>query len=249
MKKRLLIGAVGLLVAGSMYGRSEATERYTDYIYDTYGERVDVDVSQDWKLTGYKATFKLETTPLRGTYSARTYGDGSIHDDVMPAYWVKEAETTLHDRLVTANVLSREETVRANVPEDAVRMRDVTTKPEPTSIFELNPETFLGASVMLHEAWNDTAEQKQRVLDVIRLLEDDVKSIHFSFDGTPNEDDDFTERYLNVSRTPQSGDPSFNSLQTIDDLNRHDRLYGFDKTTFISEYRFDGKKIERDTAD
>lgn len=243
MKKRLLLGAVGLLVAGSMYGRSEATERYTDYINATYGERVDVDVSQDWKLTGYKATFKLERQPLRGTYSARTYGDGTIHDDVMPTYWVKEAETTLHDRLVTANVLSRTETVRANVPIDAVRMRDVNRR-QPTSVFELNPETFLGVSVMLHEAWNDTIAQKQRVLGIIRLLEDDVTSIHFSFDGTPNEDDDFTERYLNVSRTSQSGDPSFDSLQTIDDLNRHDRLYGFDETTFITEYRFDGTKYE-----
>lgn len=248
MKKRLLIGAVGLLVVGSMYGRNEATERYTDYIYDTYGERVDVDVSQDWKLTGYKATFNLETLPLRGEYSARTYGDGTIHDDVMPTYWVKEAETTLYDRLVTAHVLSREETVRANVPEDAIRMRDVNTK-KPTSIFELKPETFLGVSIMLHEAWDNSNAQKQRVLDVIRLLEDDVTSIHFSFDGTPSADDDFTERYLNVSRTPQSGDPSFDSLQTIDDLNRYDRLYGFDETTFITEYQFDGTNIDRDTAD
>lgn len=248
MKKRLLSGAAVLLIAGSMYGRSEATERYTNYVYDTYGERVDVDVSQDWKLTGYKATFKLETPPLRGTYSARTYGDGTIHDDVMPAYWVKEAESTLHDRLVTANILSRAETVRANVPEDAVRMRDVNTI-EPTSIFELDPETFLGVSVMLHEAWNNTDAQKQRILDVIRLLEDDVTSIHFSFDGTPNEDDDFTERYLNVDRASQSGDPSFDSLLTTDDLNRYDRLYGFDETTFITEYQFDGTKIDRDTAD
>ena len=243
MKKRLLIGAAALFVAGTMYGRGEATERYETYIYDTYGENVEVDVSRDWKMANFKATFELERPPLRGTYHARTYGDGTIHDDVMPTYWVHEAESTIHARLLAANALTEAETVRATVFDGAGRGQTIETMPA-TSIFELNPERFLGVAIMLHGAWDNTDEQKQRVLDIIRLLEDDVRSIHFSFDGTPDEDDDFTERYLNVTQNGRDGEPSFASLQTIDDLNDHDRLYGFDETTFITEYRFDGTAYE-----
>lgn len=249
MKKRWLLMSIGTVTALGVVWSTDAKQeeeiRYKTYIEDTYGENVDVTLKRDWKMGGYMAEFTLSNADLAGDYWAETYqSDQTIHDNVLEHVWEQEAEDTFKVRLEQLDLLTEAETVRASVPTGVDEDAGATASPTPTSIFSIDSKTFLDVSVMFHEQWANTDAQKERILGVIRALEDDVYSIHFSFDGTPYEDDDFTERYLNVSRDSFPGEPTMTELQTIEDLNRHDRLYGFDDATFIHDYHFDGTKYD-----
>ncbi|WP_214827787.1 hypothetical protein [Exiguobacterium algae] len=248
MKKQLIIIGAGLIALGivgwTSFAKHEAKSVYADYVQTTYKEEADVEATFDWKQGGYVGRFTLKEEPFKGSYWVVTYPDGSMYDDVMEVYWQKEAETSMHERLVKAGVLQKEETVRATVPNGVDLDRDIQILPSPTSIYEVHPEQFLDLSIMFHEDWNNTDEQKQRIVDVIHQLRDDVNMFHFSFDGNPGGNDDFTERYMLLSRNADSIATSFLDIQTVDDLNAYDRLYGYDSTTFIYEYHFDGTKIE-----
>lgn len=249
MRKRWLVAtAVAVTALGttwSTYAKQDEEERYASYIEDTYGEDVEVTLKRDWKMGGYAAEFTLTDPILEGDYWAETYrSDQTIHDNVLEHVWQQEAEDTFKERLEQLDLLTEAETVRASVPTGVDEGVATTVRPTPTSVFDVESKEFLDVSIMFHEDWANTDAQKQRMLDVIRALEDDVYSVHFSFDGTPYEDDDFTERYLNVARDSLPGEPAMHEIQTIEDLNRHDRLYGFDETTFIHDYHFDGTKYE-----
>lgn len=253
IKKRLLAGTVGGVLAGGLFvytthEKSEAWETYNAYVKETYNEQSDIELSRDWKMGGYVGEVTLTNEPFAGTYILETYGDGSIHDNVLETYWEREAERTIHERLVSQGILKEEETVRAEVPTGVSDDAQAKVSPTPTSIYETNPKTYLDVSIMFHEDWNNTDEQKQRILDVIREVESDVYSIHFSFDGKPGGNDDYTERYMMFTRKASDIDPSFLDVRTIEDLNAYDRLYGFDDTTFTTEYRFDGTPIEEKTT-
>lgn len=249
MKRRWLLAGLGTMtvigVVWSTGTKQEEETRYETYVEDTYGENVDVTLRRDWKMGGYAAEFTLTSPGLAGDYWAETYGsDESIHDDVLEHVWQQEAEDTVKERLKQLDLLTEAETVRASIASGVDEEYETTLTPTPTSVFDVESKEFLDVSIMFHEKWSNTDAQKERMLGVIRALEDDVYSIHFSFDGTPNEDDDFTERYMNVSHDSFPGEPAMHELQTIDDLNRHDRLYGFDEATFIHDYHFDGTKYE-----
>ncbi|WP_214684777.1 MULTISPECIES: hypothetical protein [Exiguobacterium] len=253
IKKRLLASMVGGVLAGGLFvyttiEKSEARETYTAYVKETYNEQPDIELSRDWKMAGYVGEVTLTNEPFAGTYILETYGDGSIHDNVLETYWEREAERTIHERLVSKRILKEEETVRAQVPTGVSDDVQAKVSPAPPSIYETNPKTYLDVSIMFHEDWNNTDEQKQRILDVIREVESDVYSIHFSFDGKPGGNDDYTERYMMFTRKASDIDPSFLDVRTIEDLNAYDRLYGFDDTTFTTEYRFDGTPIEEKTT-
>lgn len=253
IKKRLLASMVGGVLAGGLFvyttiEKSEARETYTAYVKETYNEQPDIELSRDWKMGGYVGEVTLTNEQFAGTYILETYGDGSIHDNVLETYWEREAERTIHERLVSKRILKEEETVRAEVPTGVSDDVQAKVSPAPPSIYETNPKTYLDVSIMFHEDWNNTDEQKQRILDVIREVESDVYSIHFSFDGKPGGNDDYTERYMMFTRKASDIDPSFLDVRTIEDLNAYDRLYGFDDTTFTTEYRFDGTPIEEKTT-
>lgn len=253
MKKRIVAGIVGGLLAGGFFvyttiEKSEARDAYSTYVKETYQEQPDIELSRDWKMGGYVGEVTLTNEPFAGTYILETYGDGSIHDNVLETYWEREAERTIHERLVSKRILKEEETVRAEVPTGVSDDVQAKVSPAPPSIYETNPKTYLDVSIMFHEDWNNTDEQKQRILDVIREVESDVYSIHFSFDGKPGGNDDYTERYMMFTRKASDIDPSFLDVRTIEDLNAYDRLYGFDDTTFTTEYRFDGTPIEEKTT-
>lgn len=253
MKKRIVAGIVGGLLAGGFFvyttiEKSEARDAYSTYVKETYQEQPDIELSRDWKMGGYVGEVTLTKEPFAGTYFLETYGDGSIHDNVLETYWEREAERTIHEQLVSQGILKEEETVRAEVPIGVSDETQANVSPTPTSIYETNPETYLNVSIMFHEDWNNTDEQKQRILDVIREIESDVYLIHFSFDGKPGGNDDYTERYMMLTREASDLDPSFLDLRTIEDLNEYDRLYGFDETTFMTEYHFDGTSIEDETT-
>lgn len=253
MKKRIVAGIVGGLLAGGFFvyttiEKSEARDAYSTYVKETYQEQPDIELSRDWKMGGYIGEVRLTEEPFAGTYILETYGDGSIHDNVLETYWEREAERTIHDRLVSQGIIKEEETVRAEVPTGVSDDAQAKVSPAPPSIYETNPKTYLDVSIMFHEDWNNTDEQKQRILDVIREVESDVYSIHFSFDGKPGGNDDYTERYMMFTRKASDIDPSFLDVRTIEDLNAYDRLYGFDDTTFTTEYRFDGTPIEEKTT-
>jgi hypothetical protein len=253
MKKRIVAGIVGGLLAAIFFTyttleKSEARDAYSTYVKETYQEQPDIELSRDWKMGGYVGEVTLTKEPFAGTYFLETYGDGSIHDNVLETYWEREAERTIHERLVSEGFLKEEETVRAEVPIGMSEETQANVTPTPTSIYETSPETYLDVSIMFHEDWNNTDEQKQRILDVMRDIEPDVYSIHFSFDGKPGGNDDYTERYMMFTREASDIDPSFLDVQTIEDLNAYDRLYGFDETTFMTEYHFDGTPIEDETT-
>lgn len=253
MKKRIVAGVVGGLLAGGFFvyttiEKSEVRDAYSTYVKEMYQEQPDIELSRDWKMGGYVGEVTLTKEPFAGTYFLETYGDGSIHDNVLETYWEREAERTIHERLVSEGILKEEETVRAEVPFGVSDETQANVSPTPTSIYETNPETYLNVSIMFHEDWNNTDEQKQRILDVIREIESDVYLIHFSFDGKPGGNDDYTERYMMLTREASDLDPSFLDLRTIEDLNGYDRLYGFDETTFMTEYHFDGTPIEDETT-
>ncbi|WP_214815667.1 hypothetical protein [Exiguobacterium sp. s59] len=253
IKKRIVAGIVGGLLASGFFvyttiEKSEARESYNAYVKETYQEQPDIELSRDWKMGGYVGEVTLTKEPFAGTYFLETYGDGSIHDNVLETYWEREAERTIHERLVSQGILKEEETVRAEVPIGVSDDAQANVSPTPTSIYETNLETYLDVSIMFHEDWNNTDEQKQRILDVIRDIESDVYSIHFSFDGKPGGNDDYTERYMMFTREASDIDPSFLDVRTIGDLNGYDRLYGFDETTFMTEYHFDGTPIEDETT-
>lgn len=253
MKKRIIAGIAGGLLVGSLFvyttmEKREARAAYTAYVDETYGERPDIELSHDWKMGGYIGEVTLDNDPFAGTYMLETYGDGSIHDNVLETYWEREAERVLHDRLVARGILKEAETVRAEVPIGVDEDTGARRHPTPTSIFETNPKTYLDVSIMFHEDWQNTDTQKQRILDVIREVESDVYSVHFSFDGKPGGNDDYTERYMLLTRDASDIDPSFLDVRTIEDLNAYDRMYGFDETTFTTEYRFDGTPIDDETT-
>ncbi|MCA0979653.1 hypothetical protein [Exiguobacterium aestuarii] len=253
MKKRIVAGIVGGLLAASFFTyttleKSEARDAYSTYVKETYQEQPDIELSRDWKMGGYVGEVTLTKEPFAGTYFLETYGDGSIHDNVLETYWEREAERTIHERLVSEEILKEEETVRAEVPTGVSDDAQANVTTTPTSIYETNPETYLDVSIMFHEDWNNTDEQKQRILNVMRDIEPDVYSIHFSFDGKPGGNDDYTERYMMFTRAASDIDPSFLDVRTIEDLNEYDRLYGFDETTFMTEYHFDGTPIEDETT-
>lgn len=247
-KRWLVVGLIACTTIGvtwSMQAKQQEASRYEAYVAETYGEDVDVTLKRDWKMGGYTAEFTLTDPDFAGDYLAETYRtDQTIHDDVLEHVWQREAEHTLKERLEQLDLLTEAETVRASVPTGVDEGVATTVRPTPTSVFDVESKAFLDVSVMFHEDWANTDAQKERMLGVIRALEDDVYSIHFSFDGAPYEDDDFTERYINVSRDSFPGEPAMDELQTVDDLNRYDRLYGFDETTFIHDYHFDGTKYE-----
>ena len=241
------------LLAGGLFAyttleKSEARDTYNAYVKETYNEQADIELSRDWKMGGYIGELTLTKKPFAGTYILETYGDGSIHDNVLETYWKREAERTIHERLVSQGILKEEETVRAEVPTGVSDDAQAKVSPNPTSIYETNPKTYLDVSIMFQEDWNNTDEQKQRILDVMRVVESDVYWIHFSFDGKPGGNDDYTERYMMFTHKASNIDPSFLDVRTIEDLNAYDRLYGFDETTFTTEYRFDGTPIEEETT-
>ncbi|WP_214760481.1 hypothetical protein [Exiguobacterium sp. s129] len=253
MKKRIVAGIVGGLLAASFFTyttleKSEARDAYSTYVKETYQEQPDIELSRDWKMGGYVGEVTLTKEPFAGTYFLETYGDGSIHDNVLETYWEREAERTIHERLISQGILKEEETIRAEVPTGVSDDAQANVTPTPTSIYETSPETYLDVSIMFHEDWNNADEQKQRILDVMRDIEPDVYSIHFSFDGKPGGNDDYTERYMMFTREASDIDPSFLDVRTIEDLNAYDRLYGFDETTFMTEYHFDGTPIEDKTT-
>ncbi|WP_214700606.1 hypothetical protein [Exiguobacterium sp. s57] len=253
IKKRIVAGIVGGLLAGGFFvyttlEKSEARDAYSAYVKEMYQEQPDIELSRDWHMGGFTGEMTLTKEPFAGTYFLETYSDGSIHDNVLETYWEREAERTIHERLVSRGILKEEETVRAEVPLGVSDDAQANVSPTPTSIFETNPKTYLDVSIMFHEDWNNTDEQKQRILDVMREVESDVYWIHFSFDGKPGGNDDYTERYMMFTRKASDIDPSFLDVRTIEDLNAYDRMYGFDETTFTTEYRFDGTPIEEETT-
>lgn len=241
MKKRwFALSAVSLLSVisiGYFHEKTKTAEEYAHYVHETYGEEVEMEMSRDWKPGSYKGTFELKQSALAGTYYAESRSDGTIRDNVTETVWQREAETIITSRLKDSRLLFDEESLQAEVP---IGSSKETSSPNPPSIFDADSHKFLRVSVMFHEKWSNTDEQKQRVLGVIHALNDDVYSIHFSFDETPGEDDDFRERYMAFSQKSSDGEPTLKDLQTIEDLNAYDRLYGFDQATFIKEYHFDG---------